>query len=45
MSLRISMKIRGAKEALRDPAIPNFWNNKKKCVFNNRTIKVYVSFC
>ena len=43
MSLRISMKIREAKEALGDPAFPSFWNSKKKCVFNKRTIKVCVS--
>ena len=23
---------------------PNFWNNKKKCVFNKSTIKVCVSY-
>ena len=26
------------------PGPPNFWNNKNKCVFNKRTIKVCVSW-
>ena len=43
LSFRYNVKFGKERGTKRAPGPPNFWNNKNKCVFNKRTIKVCVS--
>ena len=36
------VQVIGARGAKGDPGLHNFWNNKKKGIFNKRTIKVCI---